>query len=126
LLLDTHLLIWAALTPQRLSLQTRELLEDTENELLFSVVSVWEVAIKFRARPLAFDVPPKELRRNLLANHYTELLITADHAIATAFLPALHKDPFDRLLLAQSAVEGFTLITSDRLLAQYPGPVRLV
>ena len=126
LLLDTHLLLWAAGPSPRLSLEARELIGDPDNELTFSVASVWEVAIKFSLRRDVFDADPRLLRRSLLDNSYRELPITGEHALAVANLPPLHGDPFDRMLVAQSIVEGITLLTSDPRVAQYPAPVQKV
>jgi PIN domain nuclease of toxin-antitoxin system len=126
LLLDTHLLLWTVGPDERLSSQARRLIGDPENELLFSVASVWEVAIKYGRARDDFQVDPRLLRRALLDNGYRELAVTGEHAVAVANLPPLHRDPFDRLLVAQSVVEGITLLTSDPQVAQYPAPVRKV
>jgi len=126
LLLYTHLLLWAAGQPDRLSAAARSLLDDLNNELLFSSASLWEVAIKRGLGRDDFRVDPRLLRRGLIDNSYSELAITSAHAVAIDGLPPIHKDPFDRILVAQSLVEGITLLTSDKLVAQYPGPVRRV
>ena len=126
LLLDTHLLLLAVLQPARLSPAARSLLSDLSNELLFSSASLWEVTIKQRRGRDDFQVDPRLLRRGLLDNGYVELPITGLHALAVGGLPALHKDPFDRILVAQAIVEGITLLTADPVVAQYPAPVRLV
>jgi PIN domain nuclease of toxin-antitoxin system len=126
LLLDTHLLLWVVSQSRRLSQQARQLIGDPENELLFSVASLWEVAIKYGQGRDNFQVDPRLLRRALLDYRYRELGITGEHAVAVANLPPLHKDPFDRILVAQSMVEGVTLLTTDPLVAQYPAPVRKV
>lgn len=126
LLLDTHLLLWAAGAPERLSDTARTLLTEPTNELFFSAASLWEVAIKRGLGRSDFQVDPRVLRRNLLDNGYQELPVASEHAVSIANLPPLHKDPFDRLLVAQAMVEGITLLTSDAQLAQYPGPVRQV
>jgi len=126
LLLDTHILLWAAGPMHRLSRQTQLLLTDADNDLLFSVISIWEIAIKRARNRNDFQVDPRLLRRNLLNHGYEELPLTGEHAIAVGGLPPLHKDPFDRILVAQSVVEGITLLTSDPLVAQYPGPVQRV
>ena len=126
LLIDTHLLLWAAGQPEKLSTKARKLLNDSRNELLFSAASLWEVAIKATLGREDFRVEPRLLRRGLLDNGYVELPITSLHAVAIDGLPPLHKDPFDRLLLAQALSEGITLLTSDARLARYPGPVRKV
>jgi PIN domain nuclease of toxin-antitoxin system len=126
LLLDTHLLLWAAGEPQRLSKQARRLIENPENELLFSAASLWEVAIKRGLGRDDFKVDARLLRRGLLDNGYSELPIISDHVVATESLPLIHKDPFDRVLVAQATVEGVTLLTIDSLVSQYPGPIRKV
>ena len=124
LLLDTHLLLWAAGEPDRLPLQAMAEIENSNNELLFSAASLWEVAIKRALGRSDFTVDPRLLRRGLLDNGYHELQITSEHAVAVDGLPPIHKDPFDRMLIAQSIVEGVTLLTVDDLVARYPGPVR--
>jgi PIN domain nuclease of toxin-antitoxin system len=124
LLLDTHLLLWAAGNPDRLSDAARSLIENPENELLFSAASLWEVAIKRGLGRDDFQVDARLLRRGLLDNTYSELPIVSDHVVATESLPPIHKDPFDRILVAQAIVEGITLLTTDSLVAQYPGPIR--
>lgn len=126
LLLDTHLLLRAAQGSDRLPPTARGLLADAGNQLLFSVASLWEIAIKRALGRDDFEVDPRLLRRGLLDNGYGELPIVSDHAIATLSLPPLHKDPFDRLLVAQATVEGITLVTADANVADYPGPVRRV
>jgi PIN domain nuclease of toxin-antitoxin system len=126
LLLDTHLLLWAAGDPQRLPKAARVLIEDTENELLFSAASLWEITIKRSLERQHFQVDPRLLRRALLDNGYSELPITSEHAVNIDHLPPAHKDPFDRILVAQATVEGITLLTNDRRLVGYPGPVRKV
>jgi PIN domain nuclease of toxin-antitoxin system len=126
LLLDTHLLVWAALEPDRLSAAARRVMKDAGNQLTFSAASFWEIAIKRGLGRSDFRVDPRLLRRGLLDNGYTELLIGSDHALAMDGLPPLHKDPFDRILIAQAMVEGITLLTADALIAQYPGPIRRV
>lgn len=126
LLLDTQLLLWAAGQPKRLSKMATKLLQSPDNELLFSTASLWEIAIKRGLGRDDFRVEPRLLRRGLLDNGYTELPISSQHAVSIDTLPPLHKDPFDRLLLAQALAEGITLLTSDAQLALYPGPVRKV
>jgi PIN domain nuclease of toxin-antitoxin system len=96
------------------------------NELMFSAASFWEIAIKRSLGRSDFRVDPRLLRRGLLDNGYSELLIGSDHALAIDGLPLLHKDPFDRILIAQAMVEGITLLTADPLVAQYSGPIRRV
>ena len=126
LLLDTHLLLWAAGEPRRLSKPARALIDNPENELLFSAASLWEVATKRGLGREDFKVDARLLRRGLLDNGYRELPISSDHIVATESLPPIHRDPFDRILVAQATVEGITLLTIDSLVSQYPGPIRTV
>ena len=126
LLLDTHLLLWAAEHSRKLSATARALLDNPENELLFSAASFWEIAIKRGLDRDDFRVDARVLRRGLLDNGYGELPVTSAHTLMLDSLPPLHKDPFDRILVAQSIAEGVTLLTADPLVAQYPGPVRSV
>ena len=126
LLLDTHLLLWAAGTPDQLSEEARTLIDSPENELFFSAASLWEIAIKRSLGRDDFQVEIRLLRRGLLDNGYSELPIGSEHTIAIDSLPTIHKDPFDRMLIAQAMVEGITLLTADALVAQYPGPIRRV
>ena len=124
LLLDTHLLLWAAGDPDRLPAGALALLDDPANELIFSAASIWEIAIKCRLGRDDFHVDVRLLRRGLLDNNYSELPVTSEHAVALDRLPPIHKDPFDRILLAQALVEGIVLLTVNPVLAQYDGPVR--
>ena len=126
LLLDTHLLLWITQKSPRLSPAALKLVGNQENELIYSVASLWEFGIKCAKAPDQFNVSPSELREALLQNGYIELDITGRHVLAIASLPILHADPFDRMLIAQSAVEGITLLTSDEKVARYPGPIRKV
>ncbi|AMP72549.1 type II toxin-antitoxin system VapC family toxin [Ralstonia solanacearum] len=126
LLLDTHLLLWAAGQPDQLSPQALALIENPAHELVFSAASLWEVAIKRGLGREDFRVDPRLLRRGLLDNGYLELPITSEHAVAVDGLPPLHKDPFDRILVAQSLVEGMLLVTADPIVAQYHGSIRQV
>jgi PIN domain nuclease of toxin-antitoxin system len=126
LLLDTHLLLWTVGQDQRLSARARRLIGDPENQPVFSTASLWEIAIKHALRRADFRYDPRVMRRALLENRYEELPVTGEHAVAVASLSPLHKDPFDRMLVAQSIVEGITLLTSDPRIAQYPAPVRRV
>jgi PIN domain nuclease of toxin-antitoxin system len=126
LLLDTQLLLWAAGQPHRLSAAARKLLLDPEQDLLFSAASLWEIAIKSSLGREDLVVEPRVLRRSLLDNGYTELPITGEHAVSVEVLPEIHRDPFDRLLVAQALCEGVTLVTADATVAKYPGPIRKV
>lgn len=125
-LLDTHILLWAAGTPDRLPTDTRLLVENPATELLFSAASLWEVAIKNSLARADFNVDARLLRRKLLENGYTELAVTSAHAVAVGSLPPIHKDPFDRILVAQAQVEMVTLLTADEIIGRYPGPVRVI
>jgi PIN domain nuclease of toxin-antitoxin system len=126
LLLDTQLLLWLARDTDKLSTEARALIGSEANELFFSPVSIWEVAIKSGLGRGDFKVEPRDFRRGLLDNGYRELPITSEHAVAVLDLPTRHKDPFDRMLLAQAITERLTLTTADKVLADYPGPVLLV
>jgi PIN domain nuclease of toxin-antitoxin system len=126
LLLDTHLLLWAAGQPEKLSIETRALIEDSGNTLAFSAASLWEIVIKNGLGRDDFQVEPRRLRRGLLDAGYREIAVTSEHALAVRRLPPLHKDPFDRILIAQADTEGAILLTADHLVAQYPGSIRSV
>ena len=122
-LLDTHLLVWALSSAKSLSKTAEELIANVENELFFSAASIWEISIKSSVAREDFQVDPATFRRSLLDNDYRELPITGEHAATVAILPLIHKDPFDRLLIAQAIVEGITLLTVDTALVRYPGPI---
>ncbi|PVY75502.1 PIN domain nuclease of toxin-antitoxin system [Tamilnaduibacter salinus] len=126
LLLDTHILLWAAMTPHKLSSAARTLISDGDSTLHFSAASLWEVVIKNGLGRPDFRVEPHLLRRGLLDNGYQELPISSAHTLAVGHLPEIHKDPFDRLLIAQAESEGFLLLTADDLVARYPGPIRRI
>jgi PIN domain nuclease of toxin-antitoxin system len=126
LLLDTHLLLWAAGKPDRLPASARKLIGDAENELFFSAASLWEIAIKRSLGRPDFQVDGRLLRRGLIDNGYLDLPVTSEHAVTVDGLPPIHKDPFDRILIAQAMVEGISLLTVDSIVARYPGPVRKV
>jgi PIN domain nuclease of toxin-antitoxin system len=126
LLLDTHVLLWAAWDSPRLSPAARGLLESTNHQLMFSAASIWEMTIKRALERPDFQIDVRVLRRGLLDSGYLELPITSEHTLFIEHLPLLHKDPFDRLLVAQATVEGITLLTSDSLVSQYPGPIQMV
>ena len=126
LLVDTQLLLWTVGQPARVPAAARELIEAPSTEPTFSTASIWEIAIKAGLGRDDFRVDPARLRRGLLRHGWSELPVLGAHAVAVAGLPPLHKDPFDRLLAAQALSEGLTLLTTDRRLAAYPGPIRLV
>jgi PIN domain nuclease of toxin-antitoxin system len=125
-LLDTHLLVWSGAFPERLSPAARALIEDPANEFVFSAASIWEAAIKFNFGRKDFQKNPGILRRELLLTGFEELPVFGEHAEAVTGLPPIHKDPFDRLLIAQAMVEGITLLTSDVVVAKYTGPIQRV
>ena len=126
LLLDTQLLLWAAGQPERLSSKARKELSDPGNELIFSAASIWEITSKSALGRPDFQIEPRVLRRGLIENGYIELPISSEHAVSVDNLPPVHKDPFDRMLIAQALTEGITLLTTDAQLARYRGPVRRV
>jgi PIN domain nuclease of toxin-antitoxin system len=119
LLLDTHLLLWAAGQPEKLSDSARILLTSSDNVLFFSAASLWEIVIKLGLGRKDFKVDPHRLRKTLVTHGYIEMPITAEHALRVDALPLLHKDPFDRLLVAQARAEGMILLTSDAAVSQY-------
>jgi PIN domain nuclease of toxin-antitoxin system len=126
LLLDTHLLLWAITGDDRLSAQAKELIDDDQNELHFSVVNIWETAIKHNLGRQGFLFHPRNVRRQLLEQGFREIEISSEHAIAAGELPRLHRDPFDRLLIAQATVEDAVLLTSDAAMTRYSGSICLV
>ena len=121
LLADTQILIWLADRAEELPKAVGELLRDRENHLFFSLVSIWESSIKFALGRPDFSIHPQMLRDGLLRFGFLELPITSEHVIAVSRLPGIHRDPFDRLLVAQAKVEGLMLMTTDKKMAQY-GP----
>lgn len=123
-LVDTHLLLWMAAQPERLSDQARVILNDEELDTYFSVASLWEVAIKASLGRPQFMIDARALRRGLLESGFSELPIDVAHVVAVADLPPIHRDPFDRLLLAQARTEGLTLLTVDAALPPYGDYVR--
>ena len=130
LLLDTHLLLWASGTfagpTSPMPPAADALIDDEANTLCFSPASIWEVAIKKAQGRRDFQADPHALRRALLDNGYVELPITSEHAASVVFLPPIHKDPFDRLLIAQATIEGLILLTADAKVARYDGPIRRI
>lgn len=120
MLVDTQILIWAAFAPSRLSKKARRILQDEDNEILFSPASLWEIALKSGLNRPDFQVDAQLLLRGLLDNGYEELAVASVHALEIANLPPLHKDPFDRILLAQAKYEGIGFLTADRMLIKYP------
>ncbi len=119
LLLDTHFVIWVMHDERKLSARAHALIGNPEHEPFFSVINLWEIAVKNGTKK-SFDVDVVRLRRALLQSGYQELKVDADHAMHVGSLPLIHKDPFDRLLIAQSQVELMTFITVDAHLRRYP------
>jgi PIN domain nuclease of toxin-antitoxin system len=126
LLIDTHLLLWASEASSRLPRIALRLFSDPANELVFSVASIWEISIKHAKGLKSFHAHPGTVWKGLLENGYIELPVRGKHAVQVDALPSIHKDPFDRLLIAQAIVEGITLLTVDATVARYPGPIRKV
>ncbi|MXW52570.1 MAG: type II toxin-antitoxin system VapC family toxin [Gammaproteobacteria bacterium] len=126
LLLDTHLLLWTAGVPERLSPDPIRLLSDSASKLHFSAASIWEVVIKSTIGRNDLRVAPIQLRDSLVQNDYTEIPIHTDHTLSLIKLPNIHRDPFDRILVAQAMAEKAILVTTDSKVAKYPGPIRLV
>ncbi|MDR1519716.1 MAG: type II toxin-antitoxin system VapC family toxin [Planctomycetota bacterium] len=125
-LLDAQTLIRAAAQPESLPKKAMRLIGDLENELFFSPASLWEAAIKNGPSKPNFNFDARILRRGLLDNGYQELTISSPHAVGVSDLPNIHKDPFDRLLLAQAKAEGILLLTSDNILSEYPVPIEFI
>ncbi len=126
LLLDTHLLLWAAASSGRLPGGALELLKDTSNDVYYSAASIWEIAIKSSLRRKDFRIDVAQLLETLPKMGLVELPVTAAHAAGVTRLPPIHRDPFDRLLIAQSIVEPLTLLTNDALLERYRVGARVV
>ena len=126
LLLDTHLLLWAAALSRRLPAEARALIEDAGNEVYYSAASIWEIAINSALRRKDFRIDIEALRRALPRMGLIELPVAGAHAAGVTRLPPVHRDPFDRLLVAQSIAEPLTLLTNDVVLAHYWNGVRVV
>ncbi len=126
LLLDTRLLLWSAASSKLLPREARRLIEDPANEVYFSAASVWEIAIKISLRRKDFRVDLAALLQAFPEMGLTELSVSAAHAARVSGLPPIHRDPFDRLLIAQSIAEPLTLLTNDVLLARYGNAVQVV
>lgn len=120
LLLDTNAFLWLTAQPTRLSQAARGLLADPGNDVLLSIVSPWEIAIKARLGKLDVPLPVAEYARARVARHSLQWLpITLDHVSRVAELPLHHRDPFDRLLIAQAQIERLPILTSDPRIALY-------
>jgi len=125
-LLDTNILLWVLLRPARLDAATLAMIEDEQNAVLFSIASIWEIAIKSRLGRDDFNARPSDVHRFAGEAAFEELPVLADAAIRVAELPLHHRDPFDRLLVAQAMVGPMRLLTTDAVLAQYSELVTLV
>lgn len=126
LLLDTDILLWAAFDDPSLSAAARARIETPAEDLWFSAVSLWEIALNRGLDSPSLTVEPSVLRKGLLANGYKELVLDGRHCLTLMALPDLHSDPFDRMLVAQAATEGVVLLTANPQVAAYPGPIELV
>ena len=118
LLLDSHVLVWYKLTPDRIRPAVLERICDRANEAFHSAVSFCELAINRSVGRLSIDL--ERLAREIREDGIEELPITSEHGLVAGTLPRIHKDPFDRLLVAQACVEGLTIVTSDQVLMRYP------
>jgi len=126
ILLDTHIVLWALADSPRLPEAARKIIMDEDNHILFSAASVWEVAIKHSLSPEQMPVSGADLLDCVRDAGYFELPVTSVHAAAIEALPRRHKDPFDRILLAQAMSEPVRLLTHDSLLGGYGEPVLVV
>ena len=125
-LLDTHVLLWALAEPRRLDGETRATIESGNIEVLFSAASIWEIAIKAGLGRTDFAFEPAEIARAALDTGFAELAVRSNATALVARLPLLHRDPFDRLLVAQAIVEPATLYTADEQLVPYSELVRRI
>ncbi|MDR6815978.1 PIN domain nuclease of toxin-antitoxin system [Neorhizobium sp. 2083] len=126
ILLDSHLLVWLVGASERLPSAAREIIENPDHEIFFSSASIWELSIKYSSGKIGLELPPRMLHRVLIEGDFRELAVSASHALEVDSLEQIHKDPFDRILIAQAMSEGMLLLTSDETIAQYDGPIRLV
>lgn len=125
LLLDTHVWLWMLGEPERLSAAGRRLVASTEHELFFSAVSAWEIAVKYGLGKLTLPGPPVEIVPDRMRRTgVTPLAVLHRHALHVADLPPVHRDPFDRLLVAQAQLEELTILTADRVFGRYDVRVR--
>ncbi|MBW6423354.1 type II toxin-antitoxin system VapC family toxin [Rhizobium sp. XQZ8] len=126
ILLDSHLLIWLVGASDRLPSEARTMIENPENVVFFSSASIWELSIKHSTGRARLALHPQVLYEQLVKHEFNEIQVTAAHGLLVASLEAIHKDPFDRILIAQSIAEGMLLLTSDETIGQYNGPIRLM
>lgn len=129
LLLDTHIGLWAIVDDARLPRPAKDLIADPANTVFVSAASVWEIAIKHglaQGRPASMPVSGPDALRYFRQAGYELLPISADHAAAVAALPVLHRDPFDRILVAQALAEPLVLLTHDAIVKSYSDSIVLV
>ena len=125
-LLDTHILIWAAISPHKISSELASLLSDPSNHLYFSSASIWEISVKKSLGKRDFKISSKKLHDGLIENGYRELKVSALHAMEVIKLPFIHRDPFDRILVASAIWENMPLLTNDSTLSPYHSLVRVM
>ncbi|OHD55043.1 MAG: twitching motility protein PilT [Spirochaetes bacterium GWF1_51_8] len=119
-LIDTHAFLWCTINDERLSRKIIEIVENIDNEIFFSAVSGWEIAIKYQLGKLVLSAAPEIfITEQIENNQYTVLPITLLHALTTRELPLIHKDPFDRMLVAQSKIENLPILSNDSKLSEY-------
>ena len=125
-LLDTHILIWAASSPHKISPELASLLSNPRNHLYFSSASIWEISIKESLGKRGFHFSSNKLHDGLLENGYKEIKVSALHAMGVIKLPFIHRDPFDRILVATAIWENMPLLTNDSTLSPYHSLVRVL
>ena len=125
-LVDTQLLVWNVVASRKLPARVARLFRDGRHEFFASAASLWEFAIKASVKPGDFGIDVIQLMETLLENGFRELAVTGAHAIAVGRLPSIHRDPFDRLLVAQALVEPMVLVTADEKLGAYPGNIEVI
>ena len=125
-LLDTRVLVWMVIEPERIGPAVRSRIEDAGNDLLYSAASLWEIAIKAALGRADFRVSPDRIHQAIVSAGLVELPVRSEAALRAGALPLHHRDPFDRLLVAQASLEGATLYTADRQLLAYGAHVELV
>jgi len=125
-LLDTHFILWLPIGGVGIGRTAKTIIDDSANGFVFSAASLWEIALKRARYGNNFAYDPRTIRAEMLQNGYEELSVQGSHVVAVDTLPYIHKDPFDRLLIAQAMIEGITLLTADATIARYPGPIRKV
>lgn len=126
MLLDTHILLWALIEPRKLTPVSAAAIENPNNEVLFSAASIWEIAIKSALGRADFGVQPEDIAKAAVDSGFTELPVRAATALLVAKLPLRHRDPFDRLLIAQAISEPANLYTADAQLEAYSELVKRI